>query len=140
MKYLLLAGALLVAGQCHAQQINRCKNPANGELLFRSDPCPRNAQEWQAVSSGGTGNPDQRVYMSRAEAEAKIEADRRAMRRRAGQVPQQSVATGAAIKLSNASACANAKQHRDATLKAVGMARNHDLLRSLDDAVYRACK
>jgi len=36
--------------------------------------------------------------------------------------------------------CNDAKAHRDATLKEVGLSRAFDLLRSLDDAVYEACK
>jgi hypothetical protein len=36
--------------------------------------------------------------------------------------------------------CAAAKQHRDETLKRVGLARTFDLLRQLDDHVYQACK
>ena len=36
--------------------------------------------------------------------------------------------------------CKDAKAHRDATLRAVGLSRAFDLLRSLDDAVYQACK
>jgi hypothetical protein len=34
----------------------------------------------------------------------------------------------------------DAKAHRDATLREVGLSRAFDLLRSLDDAVYEACK
>jgi hypothetical protein len=36
--------------------------------------------------------------------------------------------------------CVDAKSHRDATLRVVGLSRDFELLRDLDDAVYEACK
>ena len=36
--------------------------------------------------------------------------------------------------------CQQARANREATLTRVGLARTHDLLRQLDDAVYEACK
>ena len=36
--------------------------------------------------------------------------------------------------------CNDAKAHREATLREVGLTRDFEMLRSLDDAVYEACK
>lgn len=138
MKYVLLVIGVCSAHVCGAQQVNRCKNPANGELLFRAAPCPASAAEWRQLTS--EVDVDAGVTLTRAQAEAKIEADRRAMRNRAARVSSGTAATGTTITLPNGAACETAKQHRQSVLNAVGINRTHDLLRSLDDAVYRACK
>ena len=36
--------------------------------------------------------------------------------------------------------CNDAKSHREATLREVGLSRDFEMLRALDDAVYEACK
>ena len=36
--------------------------------------------------------------------------------------------------------CADAKAHREATLRVVGLSRDFELLRVLDDRVYEACR
>ncbi|MCC8361893.1 hypothetical protein LK996_02185 [Lysobacter sp. A6] len=36
--------------------------------------------------------------------------------------------------------CNDAKSHREATLREVGLSRDFEMLRALDDAVYEACR
>ena len=141
MKYLLFAGVLLVADTCQAQQVFKCVN--GKDVSYQSQPCEANkkiAKIWPAPPEPEPTNEELwRRYYAKKKGERES-AYLRQLAGREGLVNGQSRPIGARIPVQGGSACAAAKQHREAVLKAAGMSRNHDLLRSLDDTVYRACK
>ncbi|HEX7801609.1 MAG TPA: DUF4124 domain-containing protein [Pseudoxanthomonas sp.] len=141
MKYLLFTGVMLVAGHCQAQQVFRC---VEGKTVsYQSAPCATpqaKPKVWDATPEPPPTNDELwRRYHAKKKGERES-AYLRQLAGREGLVNGQSQPIGARIPIQGGSACVAAKQHREAMLEAVGMNRNHDLLRRLDDAVYRACK
>ena len=137
MKYLLLF-AMVFVFDASAQHVYKCVE--GKEVSYQSEPCATAkaiTKIWQAM-------PDRQVPVDeqwrRYYANKKVEADRQAMRERAASISGRSSSSGTSISMHQGTACAAAKQYRQSTLDAAGMNRTHDLLRSLDDAVYRACK
>ena len=141
MKYLLCAGVLSVAGHCQAQQVFKCVN--GKDVSYQSQPCEANkkiAKIWSAPPEPPPTDQDRRRAALKRQRDAAESAYLRRLAGREGLVSGQAQPIGAQIPVQGGSGCAAAKQYRDSTLRAVGINRTHDLLRSLDDAVYRACK
>lgn len=137
MKYLLF-GVLAIAFDASAQHVYKCVE--GKEVSYQSEPCATA----KAITKIWQATPDRQVPVDeqwqRYYANKKIEADRQAMRDRAANISGRSVASGTSIPVQQGSGCAAAKRYRQSTLDAAGINRSHDLLRSLDDAVYKACK
>ena len=144
MKYLLFAGSLFIAGHCHAQQVFKCVK--GKDVSYQSEPCDpdrKMAKIWSAPPEPPPTDADRRRAQLKRQRDAAESAYLRQLAGRENLATGPARPVGAQIPVrtvSNQFACESAKQHRDATLRAVGINRTHDLLRSLDDAVYRACK
>jgi hypothetical protein len=141
VKYLLFAGALLVVGHCQAQQVFKCVN--GKDVSYQSQPCEANkkiAKIWFAPPEPPLTDQDRRRAALKRQRDASESAYLRRLAGREGLVSGQALPLGAQIPVRGGSACAAAKQNRDATLMAAGINRTHDLLRALDNAVYEACK
>lgn len=133
---LLLWGLAVTAS---AQSVYKCRD-AKGNPVYQSDPCPEAEKRWDTQPRDYTADD----HRKRVEADRRIEQDRRHMRARAnGARPAGAGPVGAELPAHagrNPGACAAAKAQRDATLKTVGLNRDFQLLRQLDDAVFNACK
>lgn len=137
MKLLILAIFLVMAMPASAQSVYKC---AKGkDVSYQSQPCADSTpvKAWDATPEPPPTNAELwRRYYARKQGER----DSAYLRSLAGR-DNGSVASGASIGTTQSSyGCESAKRSRQATLDAVGLNRTHDLLRSLDDAVNRACK
>lgn len=137
VKYLLFFVIAMVF-DASAQHVYKCVE--GKEISYQSEPCATA----KAITKIWQATPDRQVPVEeqwqRYYANKKIEADRQAMRQRAAGISGASAPSGTSIPTHQGTACAAAKQYRQSALDAAGINRTHDLLRQLDDAVYRACK
>lgn len=109
-----------------SDKLYRCPG-ADGVATYQSFPCTGTPADktWDAVD---------RYKRPSRPAEAPV---RRSQSTSAGRTHTRAGASESRLRDMR---CAAAKQHRDETLKRVGLARTFDLLRQLDDQVDRACK
>ena len=126
----------------YANSLYKCVSPS-GAVSIQQQPCTGNTKTAWRRSAVPEPAPTYEQQVSRARKRAQDEQDARELARRAGTDQQQSyIATNPfpdrrAIQQDQ---CRQAKWSRDEVLKQVGLARNFDLLRQLNDAVYRACQ
>lgn len=136
---------LLAAATAQAQQLHKCVD-AKGHTSYQSDPC--NAGQREVWVRDATPEPPPTYEQQRAAQirQQRQEAESADLRRMAGtDWTTRRSGSGVGVSLpaysgKNPNACQAAKQQREATLKAAGINRNFSLLRSLDDAVWNACK
>lgn len=140
MRWALL-GLMLAVSPANAQVIYRCQ--AGGKVTLQSDPCPVTAKQtvrpYQATPS------DPHAVRRRMAIEAEMD------RRNAGgqarvaygdRVNNRTYYNGELISTSpdpRRGRCEAAKRDRAAVLERVGLRRNFDLLRRLDEQVRIAC-
>ncbi len=116
-----------------AQQLHKCVD-AHGHASYQSAPCEANQQ--QVWVRDATPEPAQSP-----QATASRRANRSPGAAQATGLPRVPASAPAAASLPiSSSTCEAARQRRESTLKAVGLKRNFELLRRLDDAVWNACK
>lgn len=130
---------LLVSSAAQSQSVYKCRD-GNGNPSYQSQPCEDGRPEekrWDTEPRRVSAEDEQR----RRAAEQAIETDRRALRTRNAPPPgRPSRATGAQIRTGrNAESCDAAKARREASLRRSGLKRSFNLLRRLDDDVWRAC-
>lgn len=124
---------LLLAFQAPAETIYRCPLKG-GKVSIQNHPCEAGAPlSVRHVEAPGY-SPEAAAQRRRVEAEMQRRnaAARQGYYAPTSQRPTQSQR--------DAAACQGAKRHRETMLKIVGMRRNFDLLRSLDENVRRACR
>jgi len=110
--------------------IIKCKD-AEGSVIYQTEPC----EKGQKIADVKTYAPVR--YDPELAAETR-RAQREVDRRRS---TYGNNAQAAYIPADGrVSACEAAKANREAVLKAAGLSRNFDLLRSLDEGVRRACR
>lgn len=139
MRAVILAGAMLFAGSGQAQMLYKCVG-GDGVPSYQSQPCAE-------------GRRIEGVYDATPDTPERVEAARRAQRRAAEQAErlsrmagidrrQRTVYRRAAASQADRdqAACEDAKAYREATLRAVGLARTYTLLQKLDEHVRAACK
>lgn len=126
MKWCLIVLAL-ASPAVGAQQVHKCVD--KGQVSYQSQPCAgKTERSWDAAPVAEQSNAEKwRLY--------RIDQELRQRNRQ-----PTSASSGAMVRNAPSSGCAAAKAHRQSVLDSVGLRRTHDLLRSLDDAVYRACK
>lgn len=120
-----------------AQTIYKCTG-ADGVPAYQSSPCGNGLgmqTQWQPLAEPGEADAK-----ARAELEARIERDRQSVRAHNAKRHKASGASGSRVRARNATACDAARARREATLQRVGLKRNFELLRKLDDAVFNACR
>ncbi len=125
----------LVPAGLRAETIYKCVG-AKGSLSYQSQPCPASARRATAKVYGA-------IYEDPA-AERRVEQIRREMDARSREfrrAPSRYRSGGSyAQRDRQRSDCDAAKANRERKLETVGMSRNFDLLRQLDDQVARTCK
>jgi hypothetical protein len=135
LAFMLLAVAGSVSAQ---QQVYKCVVPGK-PVSYQSQPCPGQAvRAWDAVPDAD--NPYLRARLA--------DMDREVRQRRAAQRPYTAStgggrAIGASIPsrtVSSSGACESARAQRDAVYRAAGHRRSFAVSRTMDDAVYNACK
>lgn len=135
MKWIFV-GLLVFAGTAHAQSVYKCRD-AKGGLVYQSDPCPNAEKRWDASPGQVYGSRSHDSRMSRQEADARIERDRRALRRSS----QQPVGGATAVQVPvGTSMCASMKASRD---RARALANTHwtfDMASRWDAQVREVCK
>ncbi|RYZ72955.1 MAG: hypothetical protein EOP91_06685 [Lysobacteraceae bacterium] len=125
--------ALLAAGAASAQAVHKCAK--GGEVSYQSAPCDasqRTVRRWEAAPEPQPTDPPRTDQARRNKLEpARVPAASK---------PRATARRHSASPASPADKrCAAAKARRRAKLEAVGLKRNFDLLRKLDDAVHAAC-
>lgn len=131
---------LLLSANVSAQQLYKCIN-GKGHPSYQSEPC--SAQQSQVWVRDATPEPEPPPSQRpAAQAQRQWESEVAERRQQAqSQGPQRPVGFSLpAYGGSRPSACQAAKDERERVLKVVGMNRNYDLLRKLDDNVWNACK
>lgn len=143
---ILVVGLLALSGGTAAQQVYKCVERGKPDS-YQSHPCANGApvKAWDAVPD--RDNPYLRARLAQMEREV---AARRAAQRpvvagigggsRGGGVHIPSTNGGGAVHTSSSYACEGAKRQRAAVYDAAGHRRSFALSRSMDDAVYNACK
>lgn len=127
MRWIAAAMALVLCGTAHAQVVYKCAG-RNGQVEYSSWPCKPGQVTRQAIPAP----PDPVRRYEPPPAPVSVS--------HFGQVNHfPSPSRARQERASRALACASAKQHRESTLASVGLKRNFDLLRRLDDAVRAAC-
>lgn len=129
MKQWVAIGLLVIAGDAQAQVAYRCQ--VGGKVTLQGHPCTAGAKQ-DVRSYDIPTDPDAAKRRLAIEAEM----DRRNAR--------QATYGGGSDVYSRApepqrARCEAAKRHRAATLEQVGLRRNFDLLRNLDEHVRIAC-
>lgn len=129
---------VLVPGVCSAQQVFKCVN--GKQVSYQSDPCPGQAvKAWEAVPD--QDNPALRARLAQMEREV---AARRAAQRPVMGTTGRGGGVGAGVpsrtQQSSSYGCQAARSQRAAVYNAAGHRRSFALSRSMDDAVYNACK
>ena len=119
----------LPATSARAQMVYRCVGKG-GAVSLQSAPCPANQKTAKVVFA-----PPEPVRPVHVPSHAPASASRSQV----SSYTYQSSQAGSGRDRQRQE-CAAAKAHRDDTLRQVGMARTHDLLRQLDNIVYDACK
>jgi len=140
MRTLTVAVLWALSAQATAQVVNKCVD-WRGHATYQSDPCPsssRHEKEWVSV-------PDAPRTREQIEADERIRRAAAEVRFRASQYTQPNGQRPTAAQIpayqgKDPTGCSAAKTYRASVLKAVGMRRDFDLLRRLDDRVSRACK
>lgn len=133
----LIAG---LAGPVLAQSLHQCVDK-RGHVSLTSAPCPAGHKTQKVVDA-----TPERISPERAahlEQRRRQEAAHSAYLRKLaghGSARYRSPQPAARASDDRSSRCEAAKARRTTTLERVGLRRTHDLLRQLDDAVYRACK
>ncbi len=139
MRWLLCLACLILTAPTSAETIFRCQ-AKGGRVSLQSSPCPAGTEQTTRTYEH-RDNPE--AIRRRAEIEARMHAERVARPSAGARRSYRTFYNGVEIKDSRdvqRARCQEAKADRERTLRAVGLKRNFDLLRRLDDAVYRACK
>lgn len=127
---------LAVAAPSPAQMVFKCVD-GGGYASYQSEPCPgdaRQAKAWQV-------HADSQFTPERIAADREIATKSAALGRHPPRSGRSSHHRRAAVRVAGErSKCEAAKRHRENTLDKVGLKRDFDLLRKLDDDVWRACK
>lgn len=137
MSRMTLLALLVFTLPVNAQSIHKCRDP-RGNPIYQSGPCQDGQAEkrWDTQDSRSTREDIER----RQQAERKIARDRQQVRTRNARMARAPRGTGIHIAPQrDAGRCEAAKAHRDAKLKQTGLKRTFQLMRQLDDDVWRAC-
>ncbi|MGH6611531.1 MAG: hypothetical protein ACRECQ_14880 [Burkholderiaceae bacterium] len=136
----LVVMALAMAGPALAQVVYRCEH--RDKVSLQTHPCETRAR--QTVKRIEPIPSDPQATQRRARIEAEMDRRNAAAKAYAGEssTRRRTYYNGPLVSTSNDPAearCAIAKAERDDTLRRVGLRRNFDLLRRLDEAVRAAC-
>ena len=130
------------AGACatpsaHDQTLRKCVT-RGGAVSFQNAPCPAGTTTGWVRTTTPEYVSAETLRRQRAEAQRR-DADARFLSRLAG--TDRLTPRHAPVQRHDprVAACEAAKRHRDATLRQVGLKRTFNLLRALDEQVYRAC-
>jgi hypothetical protein len=136
--------ALLLAGAAHAQTLYKCVS--SDMTSYQQAPCPPSARTVRSIQTVPEPPP---TAAQRAEQRRKAQQDRAEsafLSHLAGTDQQRSTGASAyrpasrlATRGKRTSTCDVAKRSREHRLRTVGLNRNLDLLRRLDDDVAEAC-
>lgn len=134
----LIAALALLSCTASAQSVYKCRD-GKGVPVYQSEPCANAEKRWDAKPEPP---PSYDEVRARELTRQRQEAESAQLRRAAGRDrPQQSIGANLpAYAGSDPGRCERAKRHRQQVLDQVGLKRNFDLLRKLDDMVYNACK
>lgn len=134
----VIAALSLLSCTASAQSVYKCRD-AKGSPVYQSEPCSNAEKRWDAKPEPPPTYDDLRA---RELVRQRQEAESAQLRRAAGRDrPQQAIGANLpAYAGANPDRCENAKRERQRVLDQVGLKRNFDLLRRLDDMVYNACK
>jgi len=124
---------LLATGVCPAWAqtvIVKCKD-AKGKVIYQTKPCER-GQTLADVKTYALVRYNPELAAETRQTQRIVDARRSTYGSNAQAAYIPTDGRGAA--------CESAKANRESVLKAAGMSRNFDLLRSLDESVRQACK
>lgn len=134
----MIAGLLLAwPATLAAQQLHKCVD-ARGHASYQSAPCEAGQRQvWVRDAAPEPVQPTQLVRPATArQVDPPPTSPPLAPLRASGPASAQLPAYPARVP----SACEAAKQRRESTLRKVGLKRDFNLLRRLDDAVWNACR
>jgi len=138
MKGILPGWLLAVASvtpQVNAQVVYKCVD-ASGSVSYQSQACPQGA----ATTRSWDSEPPKAFGPERIAADRDIAKTSRQLQQR-NRLNSARRSTGSApARAPKQTACEAARTHRRSTLAKVGLKRDFDLLRKLDDQVAAACK
>ena len=125
-------------------ELRKCAS-AGGAISFQQAPCTPGSRQvaTRPYVTESAPTADQVRAQAMREHAARLESAE--LSRRAGTVDRQRRSSGGGVlhRIAIArdhAACQRARQYREQTLEAVGLKRNYDLLRALNDKVAKACR
>lgn len=136
----ILVGTMLAAAMpgAQAQSLHKCV-ARDGRASYQSQPCAAGMRTAWVREAPPEAPPsaERQARMRREQARRAVQSDYLASLAGRGRGP----ASGHAISTSrDAGACERARRRREDVLERVGLDRDFDLLRRLDDDVARACR
>ena len=131
-----------LASSPHSDVLYKCVSPA-GAVSIQQAPCTgKDKMAWQRDAPPEYVSSDEQARHNQERLQH--DQDARELSHRAGtDQPRADYITtfqSSDPRSIQESACQQAKSNRDAVLKRVGLHRTYDLLRSLNDAVFEACR
>lgn len=133
----LLLGLLLPVA-VHAGDIHRCVD-RRGHVSLQSAPCAAH-QRLTRRTTVEPGRADAAIEARNARIAAEMDRRNRANATQRAYSNADWSPRRATPSQQRTAGCAAARSHRDLVLRQVGLRRTFDLLRHLDDQVYRACR
>lgn len=134
-----------VISLCVAQSLYKCVDP-QGRHSYQSAACGgRQQQVWtRAMPAVPPSRPSAAIASALDAADAKRKAPAppvRAARAESKKSTRRARSTGAAISLhEDPDACERAREKRRKTYERLGLKRDFEISRKMDDLVYRACR
>jgi hypothetical protein len=140
MKWIFGGFCLLVATTTLGQTIYKCRD-AKGGLVYQSTQCAMPEKRWDTQPGTIYGSASDDSRMTRAEAEASIERDRRALKKNSATSSYRiGRASGASVSRTQQPACIAARNGRAAAKEAAGVRWNYTQASYWDRQVFAACK
>lgn len=135
--FAFLLAAVATAAPAQSTELRKCVGP-KGRVSYTQSPCPPGWRLHHSFYTAPEPPPSDGELRRRALAKQHGDAESRYLQSLAGTGPG---AQGHRVGIArDTSACDAAKAHREQVLAAVGLSRTIDLMRSLDEQVFNACR
>lgn len=136
--FFVVASLVVCAPRAAAQALHKCIG-RDGQASYQSQPCDRGSRTVWVRDAAPERPPSVERQRSMRREKARRDVESAYLAKLAGR--RRGSASGHAISTSrDAKRCEAARGRRERTLERVGLERDFDLLRRLDDEVARACR
>ena len=132
---------LCLGGMAHAQTLYHCR--AHGVSSYQQSPCPASSRLVDSMQTVPEAAPSESQRRARIEQAEQDRAESAFLSHSAGTdygaTTSRSRTRSVSGRTTPRNACQEARTAKAAALKALGLNRSYDMLRSLDQSVANAC-